>query len=117
MCIRDRLDAYLRSLVEAAGDWLDGRVSADYAGYDRMIAKLRESTAADQIASGAAWIGTPAEILAAIERTEREFGEYEHASLQVSFNMLPFDKALASMRLFSQEVMPRIAGIDRRGMV
>jgi alkanesulfonate monooxygenase SsuD/methylene tetrahydromethanopterin reductase-like flavin-dependent oxidoreductase (luciferase family) len=102
------LDAYLRSLVEAAGDWLDGRVSADYTGYDRMIAKLCESTAADQIASGAAWIGTPAEILATIARTQREFGEYEHASLQVSFNMLPYDRALASLRLFAGEVMPRV---------
>jgi hypothetical protein len=43
------LDAYLRSLVEAAGDWLDGPASADYPGYDRMIAELRETTAADQL--------------------------------------------------------------------
>ena len=77
------LDAYLRSLVEAAGDWLDGRPSADYPGYDRMINKLRQSTAADQIASGAAWIGSPAEIIAAIERSREEFGGFEHASLQV----------------------------------
>src|SRR5271155_4529386 len=33
------LDDYLRSLVEAAGDWLDGRTSQDYPGYDAMIAK------------------------------------------------------------------------------
>src|SRR5438093_5629582 len=59
------LDAYLCSLVEAAGDWLDGPASADYPGYDRMIAKLRETTAADQIASGAAWIGSPDEIITA----------------------------------------------------
>jgi len=101
------LDAYLRSLVEAAGDWLDGRTSADYPGYDRMIDQLRRSTAADQIASGAAWIGSPDEIIAAIERCREAFGDFEHASLQVNFNMMPLAAAQASMRLFSQKVMPR----------
>ena len=101
------LDAYLRSLVEAAGDWLDGRASADYPGYDRMIDNLRRSTAADQIASGAAWIGSPDEIIAAIERCREAFGGFEHASLQVNFNMMPLGEAQASMRLFSEKVMPR----------
>lgn len=101
------LDAYLRSLVDAAGDWLDGRTSADYTGYDRMIAKLRQSTAADQIASGAAWIGSPEEISDAIERARDEFGAFEHASLQVNFNMMPLAAAQTSMRLFAERVMPR----------
>jgi alkanesulfonate monooxygenase SsuD/methylene tetrahydromethanopterin reductase-like flavin-dependent oxidoreductase (luciferase family) len=101
------LDTYLHSLVDAAADWLDGPTSADYPGYERMIAKLREATAADQIASGAAWIGSPGEIAAAITRAREEFGEFEHASLQVNFNMMPLAAAQASMRLFAQQVMPR----------
>ena len=100
------LDAYLRSIVDAAGDWLDGRVSADYPGYDRMIAKLRETTAADQIANGAAWIGSPDQIAAQIARTSDAFGPYEHVSLQVNFNMLPLEQARSSMRLFAERVMP-----------
>ena len=100
------IDAYLHSLVEAASDWLDGRTSQDYPGYDKVIAKLRESRAADQIASGAAWIGSPDEIIAQIRRTQHEFGGSEHASLQVNFNMVPLDDALASMRLFAERVMP-----------
>jgi len=101
------LDAYLHSLVDAAGDWLDGRTSADYPGYDHMIAKLRQSTAADQIAGGAAWIGSPEEIADAITRARGEFGFFEHASLQINFNMMPLAAARASMRLFAQQVMPR----------
>ena len=101
------LDAYLHSLVEAAGDWLDGRSSADYPGYDRMIAKLSQSTAADQIASGAAWIGSPDQIIAAVEHSREEFGGFEHASLQVNFNMMPLSAAQASMRVFAERVMPR----------
>src|SRR5580704_3722761 len=42
------LDNYLRSLVDAASDWLDGRMSDDYPGYDKIIAGLRASNAADQ---------------------------------------------------------------------
>src|SRR5262249_5933037 len=101
------LDAYLHSLVEAAGDWLDGRTSADYPGYDRMIDSLRRSTAADQIASGAAWIGSPDEIIAAIERCREAFGGFEHASLQVNFNIMPLGDAHRSMRLFAENLMPR----------
>jgi hypothetical protein len=39
----------------------------------------------------------------------REFGGFEHASLQVNFNAMPYADALASMRLFAGEVMPRFA--------
>jgi alkanesulfonate monooxygenase SsuD/methylene tetrahydromethanopterin reductase-like flavin-dependent oxidoreductase (luciferase family) len=104
------LDAYLRSLVDAASDWLGGAASSDYPGYDKVIAALRASNAAEQIASGAAWIGAPDEIAATIARLERDLGAFEHASLQVNFNTMPLAPALASMRLFARTVMPRFAG-------
>jgi len=49
------------------------------------------------------------EIAATIARMRDDFGGFEHASLQVNFNLMPFDAALASMRLFAREVMPRFA--------
>jgi alkanesulfonate monooxygenase SsuD/methylene tetrahydromethanopterin reductase-like flavin-dependent oxidoreductase (luciferase family) len=101
------IDAYLRSLVEAASDWLDGRSSTDYPGYDKVIAALRASNAAEQIASGGAWVGSPEEIATTIGRLQDEFGGFEHASLQVNFNTMAYPAALASMRLFAGEVMPR----------
>jgi len=103
------VDRYLASLVEAAADWLDGQTSRDYPGYDKVVEALRASNAAEQIANGAAWIGSPDEIAATIARLERDFGRFEHASLQVNFNTLPYEPALASMRLFAREVMPRFA--------
>ncbi len=103
------IDNYLRSLADAASDWLDGRTSRDYPGYDKVIAGLRASNAAEQMTSGAAWVGTPDEIAATIARTHDDFGGFEHASLQVNFNLMPFDAALASMRLFAREIMPRFA--------
>ncbi|MBV9584488.1 MAG: LLM class flavin-dependent oxidoreductase, partial [Alphaproteobacteria bacterium] len=80
-------------------------------GYDKIIAALRASNAAEQIASGGAWVGSPAEIAATIARLQREFGGFEHASLQVNFNAMPYEEALASMRLFAAEVMPRFATV------
>ncbi len=103
------IDNYLRSLVDAASDWLDGRTSRDYPGYDKIIAGLRASNAQEQMATGAAWVGTPDEIAATIARMNEDFGGFEHASLQVNFNLMPFEPALASMRLFAREVMPRFA--------
>ena len=103
------IDNYLRSLVDAASDWLDGRTSQDYPGYDKIIAGLRASNAEDQMTTGAAWVGTPDEIAATIARMHDDFGGFEHASLQVNFNTMPFAPALASMRLFAREVMPRFA--------
>jgi alkanesulfonate monooxygenase SsuD/methylene tetrahydromethanopterin reductase-like flavin-dependent oxidoreductase (luciferase family) len=70
---------------------------------------LRASNANEQIAAGGAWIGSPAEIAETVARLQREFGGFEHASLQVNFNALPYEAALASMRLFAREVMPRFA--------
>jgi alkanesulfonate monooxygenase SsuD/methylene tetrahydromethanopterin reductase-like flavin-dependent oxidoreductase (luciferase family) len=103
------IDAYLVSLADAAADWLDGRTSQDYPGYDRIIAGLRASNAAEQMQSGAAWVGTPDEIAAMVARLDADFGGFEHASLQVNFNRMPYDLASASLCLFAEEVMPRFA--------
>jgi alkanesulfonate monooxygenase SsuD/methylene tetrahydromethanopterin reductase-like flavin-dependent oxidoreductase (luciferase family) len=103
------IDRYLESLVEAAGDWLDGATSRDYPGYDKIIAALRTSSAAEQIEAGGAWVGSPDEIGATIARLQDEFGGFEEASLQVNFNTMAFAPALASLRLFAREVMPRFA--------
>jgi alkanesulfonate monooxygenase SsuD/methylene tetrahydromethanopterin reductase-like flavin-dependent oxidoreductase (luciferase family) len=101
------IDNYLRSLVDAASDWLDGRTSQDYPGYDKIIASLRTSNAADQMTTGAAWVGTPDEIARTVATMQEDFGGFEHASLQVNFNLMRFDDAMASLRLFAREVMPR----------
>ena len=103
------IDNYLRSLVDAASDWLDGRTSHDYPGYDKIIAGLRASNAADQMTTGAAWVGTPDEIARTIATMQVDFGGFEHASLQVNFNLMPFADAMSSLRLFAREVIPRFA--------
>jgi alkanesulfonate monooxygenase SsuD/methylene tetrahydromethanopterin reductase-like flavin-dependent oxidoreductase (luciferase family) len=96
---------YLHSLVDAASDWTEGLSSADYPGYDKTIAHLKSATMESMVDSGAAWIGSPADIVDTIRRLMNTVA-FEHASLQVNFNLIPQSEALRSLRLFAQEVMP-----------
>ncbi len=100
------LDHYFRSMIDAAKDWVEGMTSTDYPGYDKMFAKIKELNTETQIASGSAWIGSPTEIRAELGRSFERFGHYDHASVQINFNLMPIEKALASLRLFASDVMP-----------
>jgi alkanesulfonate monooxygenase SsuD/methylene tetrahydromethanopterin reductase-like flavin-dependent oxidoreductase (luciferase family) len=111
---KPKIEAYLRSLVDAASEWDGALSSKDYPGYDRMIQSLRAQTMETQIAGGSAWIGTPAEIRESIARVQEEFGGFEHASMQVNFNTLGQDDAMRSLRLFAQEVMPAFEAVAAR---
>jgi alkanesulfonate monooxygenase SsuD/methylene tetrahydromethanopterin reductase-like flavin-dependent oxidoreductase (luciferase family) len=106
---RDPLERYLRSLVAAASAWTAGTTSADYKGYDQVIAALARETFATQVEKCAAWVGTPERILDTIATYQRQVGGFEVASLQVNFNDLPLAAAEASMRLFGERVLPRAA--------
>lgn len=104
-----QLNSYLKSLVEAASEWTGGTSSKDYPGYDKMIHALDQETWETQVQKNAAWIGTPDTIIRQIREYDAMCGGIDHASLQVNFGTLDTDKAAASMRLFSQQVMPAFA--------
>lgn len=111
---RQPLNGYLASLVDAASDWTSGASSADYPGYDKIIAGLQQETFESQVAKGAAWIGTPKNLREAIADYYHQVNGFDMASLQVNFHTLPVEAAEASMRLFSKEVMPYFVESDRR---
>jgi natural product biosynthesis luciferase-like monooxygenase protein len=106
---REPLERYIRSLVDAASDWTAGTSSADYPGYDKIIAKLKNDSFASQVAEGSAWVGTPEEIVEQIDRFTARSGPFEIASLQVNFNDMPAETAAASMRLFASAVVPALS--------
>ena len=106
---RAPLTRYLKSLVEAASDWTGGASSADYPGYDKIIAGLDRETFETQVEKGAAWIGTPADIIRQIKDYDRMIGGLDIASMQVNFDSIPLADAEASMRRFSAEVLPAFA--------
>ena len=105
---REPLNRYLRSLVDAASEWMQGESSADYPGYDKVIASLARETFETQVAKCAAWVGTPGRILDTVATYRRQIGEFEIASLQVNFNDIAYADAESSMRLFGEQVLPRL---------
>lgn len=107
---RAPLDRYLKSLVEAAGHWLRGAASADYPGYDKIIAVLAQETFESQVGKRAAWVGDPSTLRRAIAEYHELVGGFEIASLQVNFNTVPLEAARDSMALFAAEVAPAFAG-------
>jgi alkanesulfonate monooxygenase SsuD/methylene tetrahydromethanopterin reductase-like flavin-dependent oxidoreductase (luciferase family) len=102
-------EEYFNSLVEASSDWVNGTQSKDYRDYDKMMAKMKSVNLDNQIATGGAWIGSPAEIRETISNVVDVIGPFEHASLQVNFGSLPLATAADSMRLFANEVMGHFA--------
>jgi len=105
---REPLNRYLRSLVAAASDWMSGETSADYPGYDKIIAMLARDDFDSQVAKCAAWVGTPQRILDTVATYRGQIGDFEIASLQVNFNDITLADAQASMRLFGDAVLPRL---------
>ncbi|MFQ6030680.1 MAG: LLM class flavin-dependent oxidoreductase [Dehalococcoidia bacterium] len=106
---RAPLNRYLESLVDAASGWLEGASSDNYPGYERIIAGLSQETFDTQRAKGAAWIGSPEQLIHQIRDYEAAVGGFEEASLQVNFNDIGVDEAEASMRRFAREVMPHFS--------
>ena len=103
---REPLNIYLKSIVDAASDWMSGVSSRDYPNYQKTIEFISKETFESQVEKGVAWIGAPDDIRRAIAAYASEVGGFESASLQVNFGMITQPEAEASMTLFAREVMP-----------
>lgn len=106
---RDPLNRYLKSLVDAAKDWVEGTSSNNYRGYDKMIEMLDRETFELQVEKGAAWVGTPDQLVEQIRAYDADIGGFDDASLQVNFNDMAFDDAERSVKLFGEKVIPAFA--------
>ena len=103
---RPRLNAYLKAFGDSAGAWTAGTSSADYPGYDKMIAFIQSDNYDKTVERGAAWIGRPEKIVEQIRAYDEEVGHFDVASIQLGFHGMPPDIAEKSARLFAAEVMP-----------
>ena len=106
---RDPLNRYLKSLLEAASGWTSGASSADYPGYEKLFEALSKETFESQVETGAAWVGTPDDLIARIGAYNEEVGGFEDASMQVNYNTISYEDAARSVRLFGEAVMPAFA--------
>lgn len=101
--------SYFQTLADAASGWTSGASTKDYPGYDKMVAALSREDVHSQREKRAAWIGGPEEICDMIAEFSRRIGGFDIASLQVNAKLVDLDAAKASMRLFSEKVMPKFA--------
>jgi alkanesulfonate monooxygenase SsuD/methylene tetrahydromethanopterin reductase-like flavin-dependent oxidoreductase (luciferase family) len=105
---RDRVNAYIRSMISAGSDWGAGTTSIDYPNHPKMLEQLKKTNFDTQLAAGACWVGSPKDIVEMIRYYDDATGGFESASLQVNFNTTTAAEAEASMRLFASEVMPAV---------
>jgi hypothetical protein len=100
------LNIYLKSIVDAASEWMTGLASKDYPNYQKMIEFISKESFESQVAKGSAWIGTPEDIREAIAAYDKQVDGFESASLQINFGMIGQADAERSMKMFAQKVMP-----------
>ena len=118
-CHRDRDEAYriagpnvtkyfasLVASLEADAGWGKGTSSKDYPGYEELMQKLHDTTFDSMLEGGTILAGTPDDISRQLQDYIGVAGEFELASMQINFHMVSKDQAEASMRLFSEQVMP-----------
>jgi natural product biosynthesis luciferase-like monooxygenase protein len=96
---------YLEVFAEAVDSW-KGSDSAQYAGYDKMVAGITSTTPESLLDQQAALVGTPAEVVEQIRYHRTLFGEHE-PSLQINFGGMPEADALRTLELLARDVIPR----------
>src|ERR1700751_183336 len=103
---REPLNIYLKSIVDAASEWMTGVASKDYPNYQKMIEFISKESFESKVAKGSAWIDTPIDIREAIAAYDKQVDGFESASLQINFGMIGQADAERSIKMFAQKVMP-----------
>jgi len=102
---------HLRGLGDAAKEWLSGASTKDYPGYDKLMQHVLSDSAERQMEAGSAFIGSPSEIAEMIRSYNEKVGGIDSMSLHFAPGDMPVDEAERSIRLFSAEVLPKVAGL------
>ena len=93
-------------MADAASDWAAGTTSKDYPNDPKMLEALRKMDHDAMRPLNMVWTGSPTEIIDMIATLHNDVGGFDVASLMSNAWTLPADKAAASMRLFSEQIMP-----------
>ncbi len=107
---KPRIERHFDSIVDATTGYAEGSPPSTYENYDRMRARMAAETFESQVEHGAAFVGTPDDIVDQLHAFDRTMGGCDHVSMQVNFNDMPYDLAERSVRLFGEKVIPRFAG-------
>jgi alkanesulfonate monooxygenase SsuD/methylene tetrahydromethanopterin reductase-like flavin-dependent oxidoreductase (luciferase family) len=106
---KPRIEGHMASMCDAVDEWAKGPLSADYPNYEKMYHMMKAQNFETQVAHGAAYVGTPKDLIEQFREFDRQLGGVDEASLQVNFNDMPIDYAERSVRLFGETVIPHFA--------
>jgi len=98
---------YLETFADACTAW-QGKSSDQYPGYDKMVASIMATTPEKIVAQGGAFVGTPDEVAAQVQRCIDAFGRIE-PSMQINFGGSTDQDAFRTLELFASQVMPRFS--------
>ena len=106
------LNGYLATLIDCVSAW-SGMSAKDYPGYDKMVDILKKDDFDALRERKIALCGTP-------DRISDYINEYYNAvpggtdimSMQVNFHDIPIERAQASMKMFTDKVMPRFSKLE-----
>ena len=104
---RPRVERYIEVFAEAVGSWA-GHLSAQYAGYGKMMDSITQTTIDSMLVNRQALIGTPDEVVEQLRHHVDVFGEFE-PSMQINFGGIGDAEALRTLELLASRVMPRFA--------
>jgi alkanesulfonate monooxygenase SsuD/methylene tetrahydromethanopterin reductase-like flavin-dependent oxidoreductase (luciferase family) len=107
---KPRIEGHMASMCHAVEEWAKGPLSADYPNYEKMYHMMKAQNFESQVAHGAAYVGTPADLIEQFREFDKALGGVDEPSLQVNFNDMPIEDAERSVRLFGEKVIPHFAG-------
>jgi alkanesulfonate monooxygenase SsuD/methylene tetrahydromethanopterin reductase-like flavin-dependent oxidoreductase (luciferase family) len=96
---------YIELLGEAVSSWSTTR-SADYPGYDRMVAAISALTPQTIMDGHLAYVGTPEDAIEQVQWHRDFFGEIE-PSMQINFGGIRDHEAFRTLELLASRVMPQ----------
>jgi natural product biosynthesis luciferase-like monooxygenase protein len=97
---------YIQTFGEAVESW-QGKTSDQYPGYDKLVASILATTPESMLAQNAAYVGTPDDVIAQIQKTIAELGTVE-PSMQINFGGSSDAEAFRTLELLATKVMPRL---------
>jgi alkanesulfonate monooxygenase SsuD/methylene tetrahydromethanopterin reductase-like flavin-dependent oxidoreductase (luciferase family) len=99
---------YIEKMTAAVASWGSMR-SADYPGYEQLVAKVRKYDFDASLARNTVLAGTPADVTEQLQTITDWFGSELSVSLQFNPGCTSLTDAVRALRLFASEVAPKFA--------
>jgi natural product biosynthesis luciferase-like monooxygenase protein len=102
------LKRYVETFTEAVAAW-NSTSSAQYPGYEKLVAGIASTTPQKVMDNGGGYVGTPEDVVKQVQASIDVFGDIE-PSMQINFGGASTAEAMNTLELFASRVMPRFEG-------